>query len=295
MITQKRSTILIVDDTETNIDILLSLLSDTYDILVSLDGKSALEILETEAIDLILLDIMMPNMDGFEVCRILKNQSSTEDIPIVFITAKSDEESIAKAFEVGGIDYIAKPFKPLELLARVKTQLKLKNLVEHLEFIASHDEMTGVYNRRKFFSAATEAFGIVQRNMYAIMIDIDKFKAINDTYGHSFGDEVIKAVARNILQNILEGSIFGRIGGEEFAVLCHSDSEEIIVENLEKIRASVENLSLISDKGNEVSFTISAGMAKSNKNVNTLDLLLKEADHTLYEAKGSGRNKAIFR
>jgi len=111
----KKPTILVVDDTEINIDILLELLSDEYDIIVSLDGKSAIQSVKEDSIDLILLDIMMPDMDGYEVCEIIKSDENTRDIPIIFITAKTDEDSIGKAYEVGGIDYVTKPFKAREL------------------------------------------------------------------------------------------------------------------------------------------------------------------------------------
>ena len=125
--------ILAIDDTDTNIEILLNLLSDDYDVMAALDGKSALELAIDEKPDLILLDIMMPEMDGYEVCEILKNTQSTAHIPVVFITSKTDSESIEKAYEVGGADYVTKPFMPRELLARVKNQIELKTLIDTLE------------------------------------------------------------------------------------------------------------------------------------------------------------------
>jgi two-component system, glycerol uptake and utilization response regulator len=292
---ETKKTILIVDDTETNIDILLELLGNEYDILVALDGKSAFDILEEEVVDLILLDIMMPEINGFEVCSRLKLQSSTRDIPVIFVTAKTDEDSIEKAYDVGGIDYVTKPFKPRELQARIKTQIKLKALVDHLEYISSYDQMTGVFNRRKFFILATEALEAIQINLYAIMIDIDHFKRFNDTYGHAFGDEVIKGVTRAISDTMLEGSIFGRVGGEEFALLTHAISEDIAVENIESMRKAVEALEFTTQDNIIVKCTISLGMAKSDKTLNSLDALLKKADDALYEAKGEGRNRSIFR
>jgi len=126
-------TILIVDDTESNIDMLLDLLGDLYDVRVALSGESALQIVQTEPPELILLDIMMPKMDGYEVCRVLKADEKTKDIPVVFITAKTDEESIGEAYEAGGIDYITKPFKPKELFARVDTQVRLIKLLKDLQ------------------------------------------------------------------------------------------------------------------------------------------------------------------
>jgi len=290
-----KKTVLIVDDTETNIDLLLELLTDDYDIVVALNGPSALEIASEEKIDLILLDIMMPEMNGFEVCTLLKMKENTKDIPIIFLTAKNDEDTIEKAYEVGGVDYISKPFKPRELLVRIKTQIRLSGLLEHLEYIASYDVMTGIYNRRKFFSEAEKMFEKSGENLYAVMIDIDKFKAINDTYSHSIGDEVIKLVTATISQHLLGDGLLGRIGGEEFAIVCRNSSKEKIIENVEVIRSLIEKLEVVTSDNSSVTFTISEGIAQSSPSVNTLDLLLKAADKALYEAKGSGRNKVIFR
>ncbi len=146
----KNKTILAVDDTVANLDILIELLN-SYDIVDATSGEDALEIVEEENIDLILLDIMMPEMDGFEVCAKLKENPATKDIPIIFITAKTDEDSIEKAYELGGSDYVSKPFKPKELLARVKIQFELQNLQNELKLLASTDSMTKLYNRRLFF------------------------------------------------------------------------------------------------------------------------------------------------
>ena len=285
--------ILIVDDTETNIDILLDLLNE-YDVIVAISGKSALEVAFEENPDLILLDIMMPDMDGYEVCEKLKSNESTKDIPVVFITAKTDEDSIEKAYEVGGIDYVSKPFKPRELIARVKTQIKVKELISSLDYIASHDSMTGSYNRRKFFELASQRFNNSKDNLYAVMIDIDDFKNVNDRYGHDIGDKVIKIISQTINEAISKDSIFGRIGGEEFAILCNINSKDMIIKNVEFIREVVEKTEIILDDGIVVKCTISSGIAKAEEDTNTLDLLLKRADLALYEAKAKGRNRVIF-
>ena len=287
--------ILIVDDTETNIDILLDLLGDMYEIVVATDGITALEILEEEHIDLILLDIMMPEMDGYEVCKRVREQHHTRDLPIIFITARSDEESIEKAYKIGGNDYVTKPFKTLELLARIKTQLQLKELIENLERIASYDEMTGIYNRRKFFEIAVAMFKNSTENLYAIMIDIDKFKNVNDTYGHPVGDKVIKAVTAIIAEHLCTDAVLGRVGGEEFAILCYPDDEIMVNKTMEEIRQKVEELEIFTDDNKIVKCTISEGVVAATKEIKTLDALLKHADDALYEAKGTGRNRVIFR
>jgi len=270
-------------------------LGTIYDLLVALNGESALEIVQEEKIDLILLDIMMPKMDGYKVCTTLKSSTATKNIPVIFITAKTDEDSIEKAYEVGGIDYVTKPFKPRELLARVKTQLKLKELIEHLDFIASHDEMTGIYNRRKFFSLSSKRFNTSKEDLYVVMLDIDKFKKINDTYGHPIGDKIIKSVTKTISDYIDKDTIFGRIGGEEFALLCNAPSKDKIIKYMEFIRVSISKIEVIADDKSVVKCTISEGISKVHEKTQTLDDALKEADIALYEAKGSGRNKVIFR
>ncbi len=289
---EEKATILVVDDTETNIDILLGLLDD-YDVIVATDGQSALDIVKEDDIDLILLDIMMPGMDGYEVCAQIKN--GKKDIPIIFITAKLDEDSIEKAYEVGGDDYITKPFKPRELIVRIKTQLKVKHLINHLEYIGTHDEMTGIYNRRKFFELAHDKFENGVGGLYAIMMDIDKFKAVNDSYGHAMGDEVIKLVTKTISQHLLVGAVLGRLGGEEFAIVCNSLSSNVVKQNMEDIREAIENLELMSENNESIKFTISEGISKATLETKNLDDLLQEADEALYEAKGSGRNRVIFR
>lgn len=283
------ATILIVDDTKDNISILLSLLSD-FDILVALNGKKALSLVEKNDIDLILLDIMMPEMDGYEVCRILKSQSKTKDIPILFITAKTDEDSIEKAFESGCMDYVTKPFKPKELLARVKIQLKLRETLKALEFAASRDPLTGIYNRRKFFEDGQKKFAAHLDNFFAIMIDIDNFKNINDTHGHAFGDLVIKSVVKIIAENIKASSIVGRLGGDEFAILSSSES---VKQCIEEIRERVQRTEHKHGK-QIVTVSMSSGIAKKETG-DTIDTLLNRADQALYEAKGSGRNKTCFR
>lgn len=290
----ENKTILIIDDTTTNLDILVELL-DAYDVIDAISGKDALEIVGEEKIDLILLDIMMPEMDGYEVCRRIKENKKTKDIPVIFITAKTDEDSIEKAFNVGGIDYVSKPFKPKELLARVKTHLEFRVLIENLEFLSSHDTMTGIYNRRKFFELAIQKFNNEKENLYAVMIDIDKFKDINDSYGHDVGDKVIKLLATTIKDNISESSVFGRLGGEEFGLICNSQSIDTVKQSIESLRELIESQEILSEENKPIGYTISSGISKMSSEIKNIDQLLKKADVALYEAKGTGRNKVIFR
>ncbi len=290
---EKKLRILAVDDEKINLNILIELLSDDYEVSVALSGEKALKLVQKKDIDLILLDIMMPGMDGYEVCNILKSQQKTKDIPILFITAKTDDESIVKGFETGGIDYISKPFRPIELKARVKTHLKLGQTLKSLEYMATRDYMTGIYNRRRFFDLGRELFD-VSDNLFAVMIDIDKFKNVNDTYGHPFGDVVIISVTDTISKLISDDDIFGRLGGEEFTILCEANSVEEVSQKVEGIRKAIEDLE---EKYEDtiVKFTISNGISKKHSDNDNLDELLKRADEALYEAKDTGRNKVCFR
>jgi diguanylate cyclase (GGDEF)-like protein len=295
---QEKHNILIVDDEKSNIDILINLfkkMENDYNIIPATSGKIALKAVEKREIDLILLDIMMPEMDGYEVCKILKSKNSTKDIPVLFITSSTDDDSIIKAYNIGASDYVTKPFKPIELLARVKINLQLKKTIEKLEYFAYYDVMTNVFNRRKFFDIATAKFDTNKTNLYAVMIDIDKFKSINDTHGHHIGDKVIKMVAK-IIQSLIEDSmLFGRLGGEEFAILIDSKSKDDVFDFVDKIRQKIQSVEISIDEDTSISCTISNGISKYDSSMKTIDHLLQKADEALYEAKDSGRNKTIFR
>ncbi len=302
MITKTKKTILIVDDTKINIDILLELLGDTYDILVSLNGTRALEIIDENHVDIILLDILMPDINGYDVCRVLKSKEKTKHIPVIFITANTDEESIENAFEVGGIDYITKPFKALELLARLRTHLNMQELLKELEdshkdleLLASQDHMTKLYNRRYFSEISMKILELAKRNkkdLSVLMLDIDKFKNVNDTYGHHVGDDVIIALA-NVLKNLSRNSdVACRFGGEEFLILLPETNLEGAYAIGEKIRKHVEDLVIKLENQETLKFTISAGVAQIDiENELNLEKTIQRADDALYEAKEGGRNK----
>jgi diguanylate cyclase (GGDEF)-like protein len=299
---QKRSSILIVDDTETNVDILVELLSDSYEIVVALDGKSALEILEEQEVDLILLDIMMPIIDGYDVCRRVKQNEKTNDIPIIFITAKTDEESIEKAYEAGGMDYVTKPFKPKELFARIKTQLQLRALIQELEssknalkHLSETDPMTKLWNRRYFGYASKNILELAKRDKTAltvVMLDIDKFKEVNDTYGHNVGDDIIISLANILLEMTRKSDLACRFGGEEFILLLPETSLEGAMVIAEKIRKKVESFSLHLEDEREVNVTVSLGVSQvDTENDLSIESAIKRADIALYKAKEKGRDK----
>lgn len=211
------------------------------------------------------------------------------------MTAKHDEDSIEKAYDMGRHDYLTKPFLPRELRARVDFQLRFYFTMKRLEYIAVHDPLTGIYNRRKFFEIAKQLFHKVpDGQLFVIMLDIDHFKRINDKYGHSIGDEALKHVTHVIGKTLDADNCFARLGGEEFVIAVHSMTPEETNQLAEKIRNNVAE-SPVNAEG--VSFTchLSLGIAEKSAEFKTIDELLNSADEALYEAKDGGRNRTIFR
>lgn len=287
-------TILLVDDIEENIRTVLGIL-DTYDIIPCTSGMEALEILNEEHIDLILLDIMMPEMNGYQVCEKVRTHSEWREIPIIFLTARQDEDSIEKAYDVGAHDYVTKPFLPRELKARVDFQLKFHFTLKKLEYIASHDQMTGIYNRRRFFEIAKAQFvSTPVDSFYAIMLDIDHFKRINDKYGHAVGDIALKEVTAAISSVLPEDACFARLGGEEFAIVIAENNNQKINALAESIRQKVEQTPIIAENAS-FNCSISMGVCQNDPVFQNIDELLNAADQALYEAKDNGRNRSIFR
>lgn len=294
----ENKTILLVDDTVENLDILAELLK-AYDIIDATNGKDALEVILKEKVDLILLDIMMPDMNGYEVCKKIKENTLTKDIPIIFITAKIDEDSIEKAYDMGGSDYITKPFKPKELLARVKRELQLQDLENELKLLAATDPLTKLYNRRYFSQISEYIMDLAKRekqNLSIIILDIDKFKNVNDTYGHQVGDETIVKLADILRICQRKSDIICRYGGDEFVMLLPNtpiDGASTVANN---IRKTVEQNTILLDNKEELKFTVSIGVSQVNfDSENSIESTLKRADKALYETKEKGRNMVILR
>jgi diguanylate cyclase (GGDEF)-like protein len=280
-----KSKILIVDDNPANIDILLELLN-TFDVRAALDGISALEAVQEELPDLILLDITMPGMDGFEVCRRLKDDPKSKDVPIIFLSASSDPDSIIKGFDLGGVDYITKPYLAKEIIARIQTHLKLRMTMRVLDRLANIDELSGIANRRRFFTRFPNMFDQAKdKNIpfFLFIVDIDKFKLINDTYGHAVGDKVIKGFTESVQTHLTKISCFARLGGDEFAVVLTGMSRDQARQQIEQLRTYIAGTGIISNQ--DILFTISIGMAEQQSTDRNIDDLLSRADYNLYEAK----------
>ena len=290
-------TILAVDDTVENLDILTELLED-YDVIDAISGEEALEILKEEKVDLVLLDVMMPDMDGFEVCRRIRENPETKDIPIIFITAMTDEESIVKAYDMGGNDYVTKPFKKKELLAKIRREFKLQELQRELKLMALTDPLTKLYNRRYFMDISKHiVHGAVREKqpLSILLMDIDHFKRINDTYGHDVGDKVLISFANALTGLSRRSDVVCRWGGEEFVALLPNTETQTAKSVAEKIRGAVERLRVETDSGT-VRFTLSIGVSGIDiDKEKSVEPALKRADEALYEAKESGRNCVVVK
>jgi len=293
-----KPTILVVDDEKINLDILIGLLGNIYNIRVALNAAKAFSIIEKKKIDLILLDVLMPNVNGFEICHLLKSTSHTKDIPIIFITAITDEDSIEKAYDIGGIDYVGKPFKPKELLAKIKREFKLQAMQTELTLLASTDSMTKLYNRRYFSKISAHIFDLARRNkqnLSVIMLDIDKFKNINDTYGHDIGDNVIISLANQLISQQRKSDISCRFGGEEFVILLPNTPLEGAKNVALKLKNDVQKIQVSLNPEKTISFTVSVGVTQIDiEDDKGIESALKRADNALYEAKINGRNRVCF-
>ncbi len=262
----KKQRILVVDDSAENIDILVSLFKDDYMVAAARDGAKSLKMAEKNPPDLILLDIIMPGMDGYEVCRKLKENEVTRDIPVIFITALSEAIDEARAFGIGAVDFISKPFQPIVVKARVNTHLNLKKKSDMLEALAAIDGLTDIYNRRKFDETMDIEWRRAARSqgpLSLIMVDIDHFKLFNDNYGHARGDECLKKVAE-ALKNALRrpGDFVGRYGGEEFAVILADSDAAGALHVAETLRQTIADLNIPHEYSRIAPYiTISLGVA----------------------------------
>jgi len=291
------ATILVVDDTPANLSLMSSLLKDTYKVKVANCGERALEIAQSDTPpDLILLDIMMPDMDGYEVCRRLKAQESTKDIPIIFITAMADVENESMGLALGAVDYISKPFNKTVVKARIRVHMQLKRQSRLLENLVFMDALTEIPNRRALDQTFAQEWARSLRTggpLSYILIDIDLFKQFNDHYGHGSGDECLVRVAKALHGCVQRpGDCLGRYGGEEFAaVLANTDMDQAL-QIANSFHANVAALQ-IPHAHSEVAaqVTISIGVATVHPVAGQNPHLVSDAaDQMLYAAKHAGKN-----
>lgn len=288
----EKPSILIVDDVPANIQTLAELLKDKYRIKVATDGYRCLDLAGQEPQpDLILLDIEMPGISGYEVCEQLKMDSVTRDIPVIFVTANDQEEDEERGLQIGAVDYITKPLRPVIVAARVETHITLKKQRDLLTAMATHDQLTGLYNRHYLMEVAVKKIAYAIRHQIAVSIlilDIDHFKSINDNFGHPFGDQVLREIATLLSHSARKEDVVTRFGGEEFVILFDACEQADAVAKAEKVREWIEQL-----KPDGHTITASFGVTEFKLSDDTLEQMIKRADQALYMAKESGRNRVI--
>ncbi len=286
----EKTLVLIIDDSPTNLQVLANCVKKYYCVKVATSGEQCLKIAQVEPQpDLILLDIDMPVMDGYEVCKHLKASPQTADIPIIFVTGLKEDGDEEKGLALGAVDYITKPIRPAIVIARVKTHVTLKLQRDKLNKMAFFDQLTGLYNRHYLFDIATKNVARALRHQYnfwVLMIDVDHFKKVNDTYGHHMGDEVLKSLADTLISESRSEDIVARFGGEEFVILfdpCNKGDARI---KATRILKKIEQLN-----PHNIAVTVSIGMAKLLSEDSNFEGLLRRADDALYHAKKNGRNR----
>jgi len=327
-IVETRDIILIVDDAKVDLCILRRTLeSEGYKVLEASSGDSALSVANCVLPELIILDIMMPGIDGFETCQKLKENASTANIPVIFVTAKTQSEDIVKGFSVGGVDYITKPFKKEEVLAHVATHLKISRLTkdllennrklerrtdeltqankrlkkeiamrkeaeEKLAYAATHDALTGLPNRLLFNDRLELAIASAQRNQEKIcimLIDLDQFKEVNDTLGHSAGDQLLQEFGNRLVNLLRKSDTVARIGDDEFILLLPDIKQTESVDKVAQLIIEAIRKPFVIAR-HEIYITASIGIIIYPENGEDVETLIKKADITMYRAKESGRD-----
>lgn len=297
MTATSQATILIVDDDRLNRAVLAELLKDECRLLLAKDGTSGLNILEQADVSLVLLDVSMPGMDGYEVLRLIRSNPVTSDIGVIFITGLSEEADEERGLLLGASDYVQKPIRPAIVRARIKAHLKLAMQRRELERLSLQDGLTGIANRRYFDDALERALRQSARTgqpLGVAIFDVDHFKQYNDCYGHGAGDEALRQVAK-ILSGFARraGDIAARYGGEEFVFLVQQADQFDLT--LEKFREEImvgailhehsPTADVLTISGGGVIVTPSAAMSSQ--------WLLECADRLLYQAKQHGRNRIV--
>ncbi len=296
---RQRAVILVVDDEVSNIEILSAALEEEYDISFATSGTEALRVARTLLPDLILLDVLMPGMDGYEVCTILKSDPLLMDVPIIFTTALGDQDAEVRGLLMGAIDYLTKPVSPVIARARVRNHLDMKRMRDELAELAVTDALTGLGNRRRLEKTLNQdvtRLAGVGEPLSVIILDVDFFKRYNDAYGHAAGDRCLAMVGAALNRAIRNASdVAVRYGGEEFACVLPATDHTEALHVAHQIRDRIRLLGiphLTSDAAPIV--TVSIGVATAACVLGAApEHWLRVADSQLYLAKAAGRNNVV--
>lgn len=296
--------ILLVDDDSDNLKIVRRLLEkEGYSVEAAQSGEAGLQALDSYRPDLVLLDVNMPGMDGLETIQLLKRKENTA--AVVFVTANSNTSDIIRGLDAGALDYISKPFSGMELLARVRAQLRVKKLQDDLreankklQGLVEIDDLTGLYNMRSVYEKLDQEIERGRRYSHgvaAIMLDMDHFKGVNDNHDHLFGSHVLAEVGSIIKKNIRTHDFGARYGGDEFLICLSQTTTEGAKLFCERLRAVLEN-HLFKSGDDEIRLTASMGCAIIVDGKSMIDgrSLVRHADHGLYQSKEEGRNRVTF-
>ena len=287
--------VFIVDDSRFHIQILTDILEkEGFTVFSTIDSLSVFRMAQELQPDVILLDIVMPEINGFEVCYLLKNNYDTSDIPVIMVTNKTNGSDIKIALELGALDYIKKPFEEIEVIARINSALRLKSANNKLKDLSRKDCLTKLYNRATFMQFLDKELKEQKTNnsdLCFIMIDIDKFKEINDSYGHLAGDIVLKEISNILTTSVREKDIVSRYGGDEFNLILPLANKKDALLICERIRQKIENFNFnIGPKTINITISVGLFVKKANDNI-TYNDILRKADQELYSAKSKGRNR----
>ena len=298
------SKILLIDDSRLISQFGKSILTGKgHEVLTADSGEMGLELAFRDHPDLILLDVILPGMDGYQICQRLKATPQSQDIPVIMLTSKAEPADKIKGLELGAVDYVTKPFDAGELIARVNTHLRMKELYEalqaknrQLQELADRDGLTNLFNHRFFHDHLTREMDRARRYggiVSCVIVDIDFFKKVNDTYGHQTGDLILKEVSGLLQKGIRDSDLAARYGGEEFALVLVQSDAEVAVLICERIRSQIAAMPFLS-ADSPIHITASFGIAsfpsvgmKEEKN------LIEAADQALYQAKEGGRNRVV--
>ncbi len=291
--------ILVIDDSSVQTGFLNSILKDDYELIICHTAKEGLETAVLGGYSLILLDIVMPGMDGFAFLKELKSMELTRYIPVILLTSLSDVQYEERGLLLGAVDYVTKPFNPVIIKARVHTHIQLYHYQMHFKEQAMIDELTGVPNRRRYDHESAARWKEAVRfglSFSVCMFDIDKFKLYNDTFGHPAGDKVISSVAQQIASCFKRSTdLFARYGGEEFVAVFLGNQADSAFEFLKSIRQSVEDLHIPHNSPVSPWVTVSiGGVTKIPQAGEKPEDYLKLADTMLYDAKRLGRNQVVW-
>jgi len=282
--------ILVVDDNEVNVELLVVMLaSERYVVSTALDGFEALAKIAAEKPDIVLLDVMMPELDGFGVCSCIKADPATAHIPVIMVTALSDVDDLVRGFEAGADDFVTKPVNGLALMARIDVQLRRKRDYEHILEQARADPLTGAFNRGYFDAHAPRLAARcrpARQSLSVLMIDVDNLKQVNDAHGHPAGDRVLKQVVNRVTSALRPSDLVARMGGDEFVVVMPETDLDAALQVAERLRGRIAETPV-----EGIAVTVSIGVAASRPDVEEeLEVTLQRADAAVYEAKRAGGN-----